>query len=131
MRGLKIDFVKGAIVINPAAEVTGFDTTVQNALVNVATRQGTDVIYPAKGTVLLKNAVAGKIAGINDANHEAQLASLQTLYFSREYETSVKSTDKLEVMKMAPVSYDGQSLRLTVAFTDAANTRTVGTVTNL
>lgn len=54
MEGIKINFLNGDIYIEPTEKVTGFDTTVQNALVNIGTRQGTDRIYSSKGTAILK-----------------------------------------------------------------------------
>lgn len=131
MRGIKINFSDGVAVIDPTAHVAGFDATVQNALVNIATRNGTDRIYADKGTSILARAVEGKIVGMNEANHQAQLAALDTLYFSRKHETSADSKIKLGAVAMKPVTYDGDSLKLNVAFTDLAISRTVGTETTL
>lgn len=131
MRGLKINFDKGQISIDTNACVTNFDATVQNALVNIATRKGTDRIFPDKGTSILKNAVAGVIVGMNDANHEAQAAAIHTLFFSRKWDTTGDNTLKLGSVKMRPITYDGRTLVINAAFTDVAKTRTVGTITTL
>lgn len=131
MEGLKINFIKDDISISTDSKVSGFDATIQNALVNIGTRAGTDRIYPGKGTSILDRAVEGKIVGFNAANHESQLAALDTLFFSREYETSDVNEIKLGSVAMAPLSYDGNKLRIEASFTDLANSRTVGTVTNL
>jgi hypothetical protein len=132
MQGLKILFdTKDNISIDPNASLSDFDATIQNALVNIGTRNGTDRIYPDKGTTILTEATSGKIVGFNAANHVSQLAALDTLFFSREYETSETLTVRLGSVAMEPVTYDGSKLKLQVAFTDQANSRTVGTITNL
>lgn len=131
MEGLKVNFLNGDIYIEPEAKVTDFDATVQNALANIGTRQGTDRIYPAKGTDILKSAVEGKIAGLNVANHEAQLAAINTLFFSREYETSTNLSVRLGKVFMDTLSYDGAKLRINSAFTNFSETITKGTVTLL
>lgn len=131
MEGLKINFLNGDIYIEPEAKVTDFDATVQNALANIGTRQGTDRIYPTKGTSILKNAVEGKIAGLNVANHEAQLAAINTLFFSREYETSTNLSVKLGKVFLDTLSYDGAKLRINSAFINFSETITKGTVTLL
>lgn len=131
MEGLKVNFLNGDIYIEPEAKVTDFDATVQNALANIGTRQGTDRIYPSKGTNILKRAVEGKIVGLNVANHEAQLAAINTLFFSREYETSTNLSVKLGKVFMDTLSYDGAKLRINSAFTNFSETITKGTVTLL
>lgn len=129
MEGLKINFVDGDIFIDTENKVTGFSATVQNALVNIGTRQGTDKIYSTKGTEILKSAAEGKIVGFNVANHEAQLAAIDTLFFSREYETSRDPTVKMGKVFLDPLTYDGVKLRINAAFTDFTEATTVGTVT--
>jgi hypothetical protein len=131
MEGIKVNFLNGEIYIDPSDKITGFDATIQNALVNIGTRQSTDRIYPSKGTTILKNAVEGKIVGLNVSNHEAQLAAIETLFFSREYETSTDLSIKLGKVFMDTLSYDGNKLRINSAFTNFSETITKGTVTIL
>ena len=131
MKGLKIDFTSGANVINTTSTVDGLDATIQNALVNVATRIKSDAVFPNKCTSLLLKALAGKIVGINDAIHESQIAAIDTLFFSRDYDIKEPTTTRLGDIKMEPVTYDGKFLFITAAFTDQAKTRTVGTTTAL
>ena len=131
MEGLKINFIKDNISIATESKISDFDATVQNALVNIGTRAGTDRIYTDKGTSILDRAVEGKIVGFNAANHESQLASIDTLFFSREYETSDSDAIKLGNVVMAPLTYDGNKLTIEAAFTNLSNSLTVGTVTNL
>lgn len=128
MKGLKIIFEKGNARIDTAQSVTDFDSTVQNAMVTISTQRGSSRIFPSKGTRILKNSLEGKIYGMTRANHEAQAAGLQTLFFSREYETSGDATVKLGRVYLYPVSYEGNSLKLNAAFTDLAQSRTVGQV---
>jgi hypothetical protein len=131
MEGIKLNFLNGEIYIEPSEKVSGFDATVQNALVNIGTRNGTDKIYPDKGTTILKSAVEGKIVGLNVANQESQLAAVDTLFFSREYETSADLNVRLGKVFMDPLSYDGAKLRINSAFTNFSQTITKGTLTIL
>lgn len=131
MEGLKINFSKNNVYLDVGASNTGFNCTVQNALANIATRQGTDYIYTDKGTAILQSAVSGKIVGMNDANHEAQAAAIDTLFFSREFETAEDDTLKLGAVFIDPITYSGESLLLNTSFTDVAQTVTVGTSTIL
>lgn len=131
MEGIKINFLNGEVYIDPSEKVTGFDATIQNALANIGTRKGTDRMYPDKGTNLLKRAVEGKIVGFNVANHETQLSAIDTLFFSREYETSADLSIRLGKVFMDPLSYDGAKLRINSAFTNFSETITKGTVTIL
>lgn len=131
MEGIKVNFLNGEIYIEPSEKITEFDATVQNALVNIGTRQGTDRTYPGKGTNVLKSAVEGKIVGLNVANHESQLAAIDTLFFSREFETSTDLNIRLGKVFMDPLSYDGAKLRINSAFTNFTDTITKGTVTIL
>jgi hypothetical protein len=129
MEGIKINFLNGEIYIETTEKVDGFDATIQNALVNIGTRAGTDRIYPTKGTTILKSAVEGKIVGLNVANHETQAAAIDTLFFSREYETSTDLSIRLGQVFMDTLSYDGTKLRINSAFTNFSETITKGTVT--
>jgi hypothetical protein len=131
MEGIKVNFLNGEIYIEPNERITEFDATVQNALVNIGTRQGTDRTYPGKGTNVLKSAVEGKIVGLNVANHESQIAAVDTLFFSREFETSTDLNIRLGKVFMDPLSYDGAKLRINSAFTNFTDTITKGTVTIL
>ena len=131
MKGIKVILSSTGCTINPDASVSGFDATIQNALVNIATRAGTDHAFSDKGTALLSNAVAGKIAGLNDANHESQLAALQTLFFSRAQDTAEANDIRIGKIDMSPATFDGKILRVDAAFTNLSNTRIIGTTTTL
>jgi hypothetical protein len=131
MEGIKVNFLNGEIYIEPGEKVTGFDATIQNALVNIGTRRGTDRTYSEKGTNILKRAVEGKIVGLNVANHETQLAAIDTLFFSREYETSTDLSIRLGNVYMDTLSYDNGRLKINSAFTNFSETITRGTVTIL
>lgn len=131
MVGLKLNFAPGEVTIDTNSKVTDFDATIQNALVNIATRSGTDKIYPSKGTELLKRALEGRIVGLNSANHEAQVAAVSTLFFSREYETDLNVNVRLGRVNLSPITYENGLLKLAASFTDQAQSRTVGTTTLL
>lgn len=131
MEGISINFLNGDIFIDTDKKVTGFDSTIQNALANIGTRRGTDRIFPEKGTDILLNAVQGKIVGLNVANHEAQLAAIDTLFFSREYETTTDDNVKLGQVFMDELTYEGNKLKIATGFTNFTQTISVGTITLL
>jgi hypothetical protein len=131
MEGISINFLNGNIFIDTDKKVEGFNATVQNALVNIGTRRGTDRIYPEKGTEILQNAVQGKIVGLNVANHEAQLAAIDTLFFSREHETTTDDNVKLGQVFMDTITYEGTKLKIESGFTNFSQTSSVGTITLL
>jgi hypothetical protein len=60
MRGIRLDFTsaKGA-AFDFGTPLEGFDTTVQNILVEVGQKSGSDSIYTEKGNQIHKNSVSG------------------------------------------------------------------------
>lgn len=131
MKGLKVNFNSDGITIDTEASVDGLEATIQNALLNIATRKGTDKVFPNKGTDLLHSAVTGKIVGINDANHVSQFAALDTLFFIRQFDITQPSNTRIGKIFMQPVSYNGHRLLINATFTDIDGTRTVGTSTSI
>ena len=62
MRGVRLDLSSGlGASFDFSSELTGFDTSVQNVLVEIGQKSGTDSIYSEKGNSLLANATAGGI----------------------------------------------------------------------
>lgn len=131
MTGLKINMSNGIVGISTTESVDGFTASIQNAMVNIATRKGTARIYPDQGTSLLSEAVSGKIVGINDANHASQLAALDTLFFVRSGDTYDTEENKVGEIVMQPITYDGNLLRISATFINTPKTRSVGVTTNL
>jgi len=127
MKGLKINLNSGNTYIEVDSSVSGLDSTIQNALVNIGTINGSDYIYTDKGTKLLKTGLEGKIVGFSEANHESNMAAIDTLFFSRSQDIGATSTERIGQIKLTPVDYKDNKLSVNASFTDIANTRTVGT----
>lgn len=61
-----------------------FDCTVQNALVNVATDQGSDPFFLDRGTNLKKDGAQGRMVNSAWATQAANFAALRTLSFLQQ-----------------------------------------------
>lgn len=128
MEGIKIQFDKGEAILLEE-KVEDFDTTVQNSMVNIGTTKNTDKIYPDKGTSILTRATQGIIADSNEANSEAVIASLDTLFFVRANDPADKPDIKLGKVALEPVDYDGIFLKINASFQNLEETKKVGTTT--
>jgi hypothetical protein len=117
MRGVALIFGEAGPTFGTAA-VVGFEATVQNALVNLGTRQGTDPLYPERGTTLQKDASAGKLVELNSAQHASNFAASDTLFFLRDFD-AVGDPDAISELKLAPANSDQKSLLLEATFLSA------------
>lgn len=84
MRSTRIDFTGDRPKFDFGHAVAGFLGTVQNALVNLGTDQGSDRLYPNRGTRLRQDAISGRMISQRLANHSANFAALRTLTFIQE-----------------------------------------------
>lgn len=84
MRSLRIQFNgrRGA-EIDFGASVSDFAATAQNCMVCLGTQLGSDLIFPSKGTTLLRKALTGGLMNQRSAEHEANFAGLDILHFVR------------------------------------------------
>ena len=102
MRGLSISFTTpGACTVSTGTQVSGFEATVQNAMVNLGTDRGTDKVYQGKGTELLQTAVRDGLPGARAAQHAANFAAVDTLFFSRETDLKTEDTS-LQGVSLVP-----------------------------
>lgn len=65
----------------PDQAVSGFDATVQGALVNMAQEKGASRMHPDAGTDLLKQGLFGLMTDINACRHAANFAAAETREF--------------------------------------------------
>ena len=79
MKGIKLNFAAEGASLDLSAPVTGFDTSVQNGLVNFGTAAGTDHIFPDRGTDLMKQAQAGQMLDDRGAMHAANSTARCTI----------------------------------------------------
>lgn len=97
-RGLKIEFVKGGEVrLALTGEAAGFDAVVQNCTMNFLVAQGSDPLFPNRGTDLLQRGLSGSLFSQQGARHAGNFASIDTLFFSRQHELADSADKPAEV----------------------------------
>ena len=113
--GIKIDFTAEGGVIDFGQRVTGFSAQGQNALVNVGTRLGSDVVVPQKGTTLEERAMLRNSFDPVWAINTANFAALRTRSFmvrsDRDAETLSTIVDRLQ---LRPSTYANQRFTVLV-----------------
>jgi len=115
MKGLKLIFGPSGVEIDPLASVSGVEAKIQGALVNIGTSRGSDSVWPDRGTELLKNAVLNGVPGVVQAQHLANFAAVDTLFFQRQQEERT-DLDSPEVLKLTPASLDAGRMDLDLYF---------------
>ena len=95
--------------------------------INIATEQGSDPIYPDRGTNLLASSINGLLIDKVEAQHAGNFAALDTLTFCNfnDYAAATKgSGDIITAMTIVPTSYDMDKrvLRFDVTMTFADGT---------
>lgn len=128
MKGVGLIFGETGPVFDTQA-VEGFAATVQNALVNLGTRQGSDPVFPERGTGLQADAAGGRLVDLMSAQHSANYAASDTVFFTRDFQEKT-DPDALAGVKLEPADFDGQHLFLDARF-EAADGRTIGVVATL
>lgn len=91
MKGLRIilDGADSTISFNEIVEDKNLYA--QKALVNMVTENGSDKIFPTRGTKMLAESINGKVYSRTGIVHIGNFAALDTLYF-------IRSTDPTEVL---------------------------------
>ncbi len=95
--------------------VQGFRSVVQNALVNLLTDDGTDMLYAKRGTELFRSALNSSIFNYRSASHACNFAASATLFFSREHEVA-DAADKLNRLGLDPVYLNTSRLDANAGF---------------
>lgn len=132
MRAIAIDFTGGYTTrINFRREVSGKSLQEQKYLVNVATKAGSDPVFPRRGTKLLDSAIGGALMSINGLTDG--FAAVDTVYFCNYEESKAvyESSDNVVAFTLTPTSA-GSSLAevcFTANFLFADQTRTKVPVT--
>lgn len=131
MRAIALDFSGGYTTrINFRKETSGKLLQEQKYLMNVATRRGSDPIFPTRGTNLMDSAIGGAIVAINGLTDA--FAAVDTLYFCN-YEESAsmyKSPDNIKYFSLSPSAYNStlSSVGFTAEFTFADKTKNSTTI---
>lgn len=109
--------------------VNAFDTTVQNALVMLATTRGTCKAYPDMGTTLLLEGARGNLITRADSDVAGAFASNSVVTFSQLHDLPTNS-ERLQILLLKSTSMVNQTLYLSAQAVSSSGT-TRGTFANL
>lgn len=129
MKGLAIDFSPGGPGILLDAYVEGFNTTAQNAMVNLGTDLGSDPMWPERGTNIMRAALQGAVINFTSARHVANFAALSSKTFLISTEDA-RVTELLEDLTLSPVELSYMSLKVNAQITSSLG-KVIGMVSNL
>lgn len=120
--GIVISFLPdGSAELLPQIAV-GLQASVQNALVNILTPAGSDLLFSQRGTALFATALSGGIFNPRSAAHAANFAASDTLFFSREYDVA-DTADQLREVSLQPSFTGVDSLTVESGFLSIGGTR--------
>lgn len=128
-RDIRVSFNGSAntrLVLNEA--VSGKNLYEQKYLINTATSNGTDRIYPDRGTNLLKSAIGGCMVDENETMHAGNFAALDTLFFCsyEEHRDVFESEEYVQEYNINLVKYDNDThslvFRAVLLFKDGTST---------
>ena len=103
MKGLKFTFGDSGGYLEPDQQVQDVQCVIQNAMINIGTIKGSDTVFPEKGTDLLLQAVRNGIPSVTQAQHYANYAAVDTLFFSRDTDI-VTTDDSIQQILLTPSS---------------------------
>ena len=114
MKGIRVNFSEDGASIDFNSTVNNFYSLVQNAVVNVGTKSGTDAVYPDKGTSFFDNAVKSGINTLLEASHSSNFAADETMaFYQKTNETKIES--QLSVFRLQPAAFvQGEKLEVNV-----------------
>lgn len=116
MRDLKIKFNGSEdTMVSVTESVDGKLLLAQKYLVNAATTNGTDKVFPDRGTTIFASAIGGEIVDTNAAIHVGNFAAIDTLHFCsyEEHPDIYNRDDYVEDFNLLPMSYDNANNTLT------------------
>lgn len=89
--------------------------SVQNALVNLLSERGRDPLYADRGTGILLEAVSGFVSTPRGAQHAANFAASDLLFFSREHDRAAPTARLRKITLLARI-IGGNALELDTSF---------------
>lgn len=130
MRGVRLDLSSGlGARFDFSSELTGFDTSVQNVLVEIGQKSGTDSIYSEKGNSLLANATSGGI--VSPESLEVVLSEIATNVLNFMSDTDGDFVEeRLSSLSLDVAVWEGDKTRLNV-IASSSKGKTVGVETTL
>lgn len=116
MEGLALDFIKTGAVLAVNSKVSDFNTIVQNGMVNIGTENGSDPLYPTRGTKLYASGVVGALTTFEEAYHASNFAALDTTFFLKLSDYTVVDYERVRLVELQPVSYVGTQMSINARF---------------
>ena len=104
-------------MVSLTEDATGKLLLTQKYLMNAATTNGTDKVFPERGTTLFASAIGGEIIDANAAIHVGNFAAIDTLHFCsyEEHPDVYMQEDYVDDFNLVPKAYD--NLTHTLSFT--------------
>lgn len=94
---LELSTELGPAEVDFNSQVTGFATTAQNSLVDLATEEGTDQVFQDRGTPLFGMTSVGDLLDEGERGHQTALAAELVRLFSRFWEQDRAEETEREV----------------------------------
>lgn len=137
MKDIRIRFDGSKSVFDFNTPVEGKDLSKQKVFLNLATEQGSDPLYPDRGTELLSQAIGGVMISNTEAQHCGNFAALDTEIFLANTEYPDVAADRTQSgdliadihVALKTLDPDTQAVTFTVAFTFQDGTTTDETAT--
>ena len=130
MRGVQLNFTSTAgAVFNFNAPIGGFNTTVQNILVELGQKKNTDIIFTNKGNSLHDDSTAGGIVSPESLGVVLNELSGTISNFVNETEDDL-NTERLSSLKLDVSVWEGDKARLNVVASSTEG-NTVGVETDI
>lgn len=130
-RDLLINFsVDGASITQQ--ECAGVRVGMQQCGVNIGTDAGSDPLFPTAGTALLLDALSGKLFNETLAQHSANFAALDTLYFVRQHDDeSLEESERIQSIDLLVTGLGYQRVDITATFGTTNGSTSTSTNENL
>lgn len=107
-KGASIDFNKA---------IDGFNSVVQDALINTISIKGKNKYNSEAGTSLLEDAWSGRIFGLDGITHAANFAASDTISFTNNEIYAVLPSDEQQIFKSATSTNEYEDLNQTFILT--------------
>lgn len=118
-RSLQLEFLDEGVRILPNQAVSGLQLEAQNACLNLGIQQGSDPIYPTRGTNLLLQGLNGRLVDDMAAFHEGNFAAVDTVFFLNSIDP-FPDNDAIIEIKLQVESYQEGKLEFnTVMLTES------------
>lgn len=131
MKDLKIIFNGDASTIDLNDTVEDKNLYEQKVLINLVTANGTDKVFPTRGTRLLADSIYGRVYSKTGAVHVGNFAALDTIYFIRSTDPKDLQNEPYTIndVNVYTISYNNQenvlNLSVQVVYKDKTSTEVV------